>query len=78
MYKILLSLIFSFFFSTISYAQEPFEGVITYKVETTLKRTDHAYNDYYASKYGDTIIKHIHKNGNIKREYLNSGKNGFD
>ncbi|MFK7770927.1 MAG: hypothetical protein AB8F94_02265 [Saprospiraceae bacterium] len=65
-------------FTTFSLAQEPFEGIITYKVETTLKYKGHPYNQYYSTKYGDTIKMHIHKNGSIKREYFNSGKLGLD
>ncbi len=72
-----LIILFSIFTSS-SLAQEPFEGVITYKVETTLKYKDHPYNEYYSTKYGDTIKMYIHKNGSMKREYFNSGKTGID
>ena len=77
MKKILISI--SFILSVgFSFSQTPFEGIITYKVETVLKEKNSPYNDYFSKKYGDTLKIYYAENGNIKREYYNSGELGLD
>lgn len=61
-----------------STCQDIFEGIITYKTETQLKKKNHPYNEYFSQKFGDTLRVSISKNGNMKREYLGSGGLGFD
>jgi len=69
---------FFLFFSKISICQDFFEGIITYKIDTELMQEDHLYNDYYSQKYGDTMVVYLHKEGYFKREYIGSGKMGYD
>lgn len=58
--------------------QETFEGTITYNITVITNTKSKDYNNYQKQKYGDKVKIHISKNGSIKREFLTSGKNGFD
>lgn len=75
--KSILVIFLSCIIAQVVYSQVPFEGVITYKVETVLKVKDSPYNEYYSQKYGDTLKIFYALNGNKKVEYLNAGKLGM-
>jgi len=74
---ILLQIIFCLILQK-CFSQVPFEGIVTYKVETVLKQENHPYNEYYSQKYGDTLKIYIAGNGNHKRKYFNTGNLGLD
>jgi len=57
---------------------QPFEGIITYVVETTLKQDSSIVNKHYAQKYGDTLTVYYHKNGSERREYQHTGSYGLE
>ena len=60
-------------------AQEYFEGIISYTVESKLKYEDHEYNDYLCQKYGDRLEIYYFKDGSFKRDYRGIGREmGFD
>jgi hypothetical protein len=73
-----------FFFTTLlvctalcGFAQEIFEGVITYTVTYQPKTTIARYNDIQANKYGNKMIVYYSKSGDFKREYLGTGPKGY-
>ncbi|WP_395061982.1 hypothetical protein [Flavobacterium sp.] len=75
-YKFLVAL---FFLSFICNGQKSFEGIVKFKTEITI--TDSFNEDLKQNlqkKYGDSLLVYYSKNGNIKREYLNSKEFGND
>jgi len=64
--------------SVLAQRPQPFEGVITYAVETALKQDSSSVNNHYAKKYGDTLTVYYSKNGSERREYQNTGSYGLE
>lgn len=61
-----------------AFAQESFEGIVTYKVEVEITNKDLPYQDYFIQKYGDSLQVFYSKEGNIFRQYHNTGPKGYD
>ena len=59
-------------------AQDPFEGVITYKVTTRLKNENNPYKDYLLQKYGDSLQIYISQDGSLMRKYYGKGDHGMN
>ena len=57
---------------------ESFEGIIVYKTIVTTKSDNANYNEYQKQKYGSQMKLHVSKNGNFKRDFVNSGSKGYD
>ncbi len=54
------------------FAQESFEGKITYKVDIEFNEKNHYLNDYFSKKWGATMKGFHYKLGFGKRIYKNS------
>jgi hypothetical protein len=64
------------FISLICEAQQSFEGLIKFKTEVSDAKSE--FKQKLIEKYGDSLIVYYSKDGSLRRQYLNSAKDGND
>lgn len=69
---------FSFMKPTATAQDQPFEGILTYKISFVGKTPNGKYNEYQKNKYGDTMLIYYASNGDFKKEYPTSWEMGID
>ena len=58
--------------------KKSFEGIITYKTEIRFKKENVQYREYFEQKFGDTLKVYYNENGDIFKQFLNTGERGYD
>ncbi|MFB9054626.1 hypothetical protein ACFFVB_16175 [Formosa undariae] len=58
--------------------KKSFEGIITYKTEIRFKKENVQYREYFEQKFGDTLKVYYNENGDILKQYFNTGESGYD
>lgn len=64
------------FISLLCQAQQSFEGSIKFKTEISDAKSE--FKEKLIEKYGDSLIVYYSGDGNLRRQYLNSAKDGND
>ena len=60
------------------FAQDNFEGIVSYAINLEIKENAENFAEYYGQKYGDILNVHYASNGNQYFKYVNSGDLGLD
>lgn len=81
---ILLALVLSAFLISVYITTRPtkrklsFEGIITYKISIISKAKNPEFDEYLNQKYGQKLIFSIDQDGSFRRDYISSGKKGYE
>lgn len=76
---VLVAFLFSVYYVTLKPKKKhSFEGVITYSITIISNAKNSEFDEYLHQKYGKEMIFTIDSEGNFRRDYSSSGKNGYE
>lgn len=76
---VLAAFLFSLYFVTLKPGKKrSFEGEITYSITIISRAKNPEFDAYLHNKYGREMIFTIDSDGNFRRDYTTSGKNGYE
>lgn len=76
---VLSAFLFSLYFTTRPpKGKSSFEGVITYKIAIVSNAKNPEFDEYLNQKYGQKLIFTIDQDGDFRRDYISSGKKGYE
>ena len=58
--------------------RQSFEGIITYNITIISNAKNPEFDEYLKQKYGQKMIFTIDSDGNFRRDYISSGKKGYE